>query len=307
MYLIRQFETVSGEQYTLGKIRGFLHLYTGQEAVAVGAVSALDKDDYIVSHYRDHGHALARGVDTNRVMAELFGKQTGLSKGKGGSMHIFDANLNFMGGHAIVGAQLPLSLGLALAHKHRGTRNLTACFFGDGATAQGVYHESLNLASLWNLPLVFVLENNLYGMGTATGRARAIGDELSVGVEESYGIKTFSADGMDVLATRAAMRSAVAHVRDYGEPAFVEFFTYRYVGHSLADGQNYRSDKDIEPWRSKDPILTFPEYLTDNKIASASDIKKVKAAVDAEIAASVDFAEKSPLPELDELWDDIYA
>ena len=217
MYLIRQFELACGENYTKGNIRGFLHLYIGQEATAVGSISCLEEEDYIITHYRDHGHAIARGLDVNRSMAELFGKKTGLSKGKGGSMHLFDSAKKFMGGHAIVGGQFPVATGLALACQYKKTGGLVVCYFGDGSTNQGTYHETLNLASVWNLPILFILENNKYGMGSAIDRVRAGGEDFYTGAD-TYDIPAAQVNGMDVLAVKEATEIAVKKVRQTGGP-----------------------------------------------------------------------------------------
>ncbi len=306
MYLIRQFEVACGENYAKGNIRGFLHLYIGQEATGVGALSPLKEQDYIVTHYRDHGHALARGLDVNRSMAELFGRKTGLSKGKGGSMHLFDAAKRFMGGHAIVGGQFPLALGLAFSQKYQKTDGVTVCFFGDGSTNQGLYHETLNLAAVWNVPMLFVLENNGYGMGSAVERVRAGSPDFYTDVDK-YGIDAVAVDGMDVLAVREAAEAAVARLRAGDGPLFIEAKTFRYVGHSYADGQKYRGQEEVEEWRRKDPVESFPKMLIDHKLATKKQIDALKADVDAEVAEAVKFAEESPHPDPEELFDDILA
>ena len=254
MYLIRQFELACGENYSKGLIRGFLHLYIGQEASGVGALSTLRDDDYIVSHYRDHGHALARGLDVNRSMAELFGKATGTSKGKGGSMHLFDAAKGLMGGHAIVAGQLPLAAGLALAQQYNDTDAITICFFGDGSTNQGLYHETMNLAAIWKLPVLFFLENNMYGMGSSIERVRAGGIDFYPGMA-TYGIPAAEVDGMDVLAVKEATELAVARIRNGDGPQFIEAKTFRFVGHSLADGQKYRGQEEVKEWEERDLSL----------------------------------------------------
>jgi pyruvate dehydrogenase E1 component alpha subunit len=306
MYLIRQFEVACGENYARGLIRGFLHLYIGQEATGVGTIAPLNESDYIVTHYRDHGHAIARGLDVNRSMAELFGRKTGLSKGKGGSMHLFDAAKKFMGGHAIVGGQLPLALGLAFSQKYLGTGGVTVCYFGDGSTNQGLYHETLNLAAVWKVPMLFVLENNGYGMGSAVERVRAGSPDFYTDVEK-YGIEAAVVDGMDVVAVREATEQAVKKLRAGDGPIFIESKTFRYVGHSYADGQKYRGSQEIDEWRKRDPVEVFPKMLVDRDIASQKEITAIKASVDAEVADAVKFAEESPQPDPDELFDDIYA
>jgi pyruvate dehydrogenase E1 component alpha subunit len=297
MYLIRQFEIACGENYSKGLIRGFLHLYIGQEATGVGAVSSLREDDYSISHYRDHGHALARGMDVNRVMAELFGRATGSSKGKGGSMHLFDVAKRFMGGHAIVAGQLPLAAGLALAQQYQKTDALTMCFFGDGSTNQGVYHETLNLAAIWKLPLLFFLENNMYGMGSSIERVRAGGIDFYPGIS-TYGIPAIEVDGMDVLAVRESTDLAVGKIRNGEGPQFIEAKTFRFVGHSLADGQKYRGQEEVKEWEGRDPVLTFPAKLVEMGVVTDKQIARIKTEVDETVAKSVDFAEQSPEPDL---------
>ncbi len=304
MYLIRQFEIACGENYSKGLIRGFLHLYIGQEATGVGSVSSLREDDYIVSHYRDHGHALARGMDVNRVMAELFGRATGTSKGKGGSMHLFDVAKRFMGGHAIVASQLPLAAGLALAQQYQKTDALTMCFFGDGSTNQGVYHETLNLAAIWKLPLLFFLENNMYGMGSSIERVRAGGVDFYPGVA-TYGIPALEVDGMDVLAVKEATDVAVQKIRNGEGPQFIEAKTFRFVGHSLADGQKYRGQEEVKEWEGKDPVVTFPVKLVEMGLVSDKQIVEIKVEVDEMIAKSVEFAEQSPEPDLSQIYNDV--
>lgn len=306
MCLIRQFELKAGEHYSRGNIRGFLHLYEGQEAVGVGAIAALDERDYVVSAYRDHGHALARGLDPNRAMAELFGRATGLSKGKGGSMHFFDVAKKFMGGHAIVAGQIPLALGLALSQQYQKTGGLTICFFGDGSTNQGVYHECMNLAAVWKLPVLFFLENNKYGMGTAVDRVRASTADFYTDAER-YGIDSAVVDGMDVLAVRETTEAAVGKIRAGDGPVFIEAKTFRFVGHSLADGQKYRDAEEIEQWRRRDPITTYPELLVKHGAATLDEIAAIKAGVDRAVDEAVKFAEESPDPSPDELFDGIYA
>ncbi|HJP28304.1 MAG TPA: pyruvate dehydrogenase (acetyl-transferring) E1 component subunit alpha [Dehalococcoidia bacterium] len=306
MYLVRQFEIACGENYSKGLIRGFLHLYTGQEATGVGAISTLGDNDYVVSHYRDHGHALARGVDVNRLMAELFGRATGTSKGKGGSMHIFDVAKGFMGGHAIVAGQLPLAAGLALAQQYNKTDGLTICFFGDGATNQGIYHETMNLAAVWKLPILFFLENNMYGMGTSIERVRAGGIDFYPGMA-TYEIPAAEVDGMDVLAVREATELAVARIRNGEGPQFIEAKTFRFVGHSLADGQKYRGQEEVKEWERRDPINVYPTRLLEMGIAKSDQIDQIKTEVDEVVAKAVEFAEQSPEPELSEIHNDVLA
>ena len=307
MYLIRQFEEVCGEMYTRGLIRGFLHLYIGQEAIAAGSISQLQSQDYIVTHYRDHGHALARGLDPNRAMAELFGRFDGLRKGKGGSMHLFDAEKGFMGGHAIVGGQFPLAAGLALSHKYRKTDGICLVFFGDGSTNQGTYHEVMNLASVWKLPMLFLLENNLYGMGSRFDRVRGGGEDFYPGAA-MYGIEhTAVVDGMDVLAVREATRVAIEGIRAGKGPAFIEAKTFRFQGHSMADPVKYRDSAETASWEARDPIETFPRDLMAQGLVGEAELEQIRADVEAQVAETVRFAENSPFPPDEELHTDIYA
>jgi pyruvate dehydrogenase E1 component alpha subunit len=306
MYLIRQFELACGENYSKGLIRGFLHLYIGQEATGVGAISTLREDDYVVSNYRDHGHALARGIDVNRAMAELFGRATGTSKGKGGSMHLFDVAKGFMGGHAIVAGQLPLAAGLALAQQYQKTDGLTMCFFGDGSTNQGVYHETLNLAAIWNLPILFFLENNMYGMGSSIERVRAGGIDFYPGMA-TYEIPAVEVDGMDVLAVKEATEVAVARIRKGSGPQFIEAKTFRFVGHSLADGQKYRGQEEVKEWKERDPVITFPKKLIEMGLVTQDQVDETKSAVDESVAKAVEFANNSPEPDLSEIDTDVLA
>ncbi|MCX8277439.1 MAG: pyruvate dehydrogenase (acetyl-transferring) E1 component subunit alpha [Dehalococcoidia bacterium] len=306
MFLIRQFEIACGENYSKGLIRGFLHLYIGQEATGVGAISTLREDDYVVSHYRDHGHALARGLDVNRSMAELFGRATGTSKGKGGSMHLFDAAKGFMGGHAIVAGQLPLAAGLALAQQYNKTDALTICFFGDGSTNQGIYHETMNLAAVWKLPVLFFLENNMYGMGSSIERVRAGGIDFYPGMA-TYGIPAAEVDGMDVLAVKEATEIAVERIRDGEGPQFIEAKTFRFSGHSLADGQKYRGQDEVKEWEERDPVATFPAQLIKRGLVTSDQIDEIKTEVNEAVAKAVEFAEQSPDPDLPEIYNDVLA
>jgi pyruvate dehydrogenase E1 component alpha subunit len=304
MLLIRRFEEKAAEEYTLGKIGGFLHLYIGQEAVGVGTISHLRRDDQVISNYREHGHALARGVDPNRLMAELFGKATGISKGKGGSMHIFDAEHNLLGGYAIVGAQLPLACGLALAARFQKLDRVTVCFFGDGAVDEGAFHEALNLASLWNLPVVFICENNLYSMGMAVQRAWAV--ETLEPRAAAYAMAYERVDGMDLLAVRETTLRAVARARSESKPTLVEALTYRFRGHSMADPAAYRPKEEAERWRStRDPLALFAGALRAAGAANEEDLRALdeRASKVAEDAAA--FAEQSPFPDLSELTTDV--
>ena len=300
MLLIRRFEERAGEMYAKAKIGGFLHLCIGEEACVVGAVDALAEGDYLVSTYREHGHALARGTHPNAVMAELFGKRDGCSGGRGGSMHLFDYERRFFGGYGIVGGNLPIGTGLALASDYQGTQDATLCMMGDGATNQGTFGESMNLAALWDLPIVFLVVNNQFGMGTALDRHSAETD-LSKKAE-GYGVPGQQCDGMDVLDTHAVIADALRCAREERKPQLVEAVTYRYRGHSMADPEQYRSKEEVEEWRARDPIETFGKRLADEDIATDGLDDEVQAVVD----EAVKFAENSPFPDLASLYDDIY-
>jgi len=306
MYLIRRFEESCGENYSKGFIRGFLHLYIGEEAIAAGSIAPLREDDYIVTHYRDHGHAIARGLETGPLMAELFGKKTGVSGGKGGSMHLFDSSKNFMGGHAIVGAQIPLAAGFALASQYKKKDSITVVYFGDGATNQGTFHETMNLASIWKLPILFFLENNFYGMGTSVEKIRTNGKSFG-NLSENYGMPSTVVDGMDVLAVKETTEEAIKKIRSGSGPAFIEATTFRYQGHSMADPAKYRTDKELDEWKEKDPLINFHKHLIDQGLATESDIEKVSKAADDELNEAVKFATESPEPNLDDIKNDIYA
>jgi pyruvate dehydrogenase E1 component alpha subunit len=303
MLRIRRFEEACAELYSKGKIRGFLHLYVGQEAVAVGAMQSLEPDDAIVATYREHGHALARGLDPGAVMAEMFGKVQGSSHGRGGSMHIFDARARFYGGNAIVAAGLPLAVGLALADRLQGRRRVTACFFGEGAVAEGEFHESLNLAALWRLPVLFLCENNLYAMGTALARSES---ETNLCLKAaSYELPAWSVDGMDVLAVEEAVRRAALSVRG-GGPVFLELRTYRFRAHSMFDPQLYREKAEVEAWKQRDPIAGFSARARASGMLSADDEASLEREVMAEIARSVEFAEAGSFEPVAELGRHVY-
>ena len=307
MQLIRAFEERCNVEYQRQNIKGFLHLYVGEEAVAVGAISTLREDDYVITSYRDHGHALARGMEPNVVMAELFGKVNGSSGGKGGSMHLFDVSRGFMGGHAIVAGQLPLAVGLALAAKIRKEDRVVMCFFGDGAVAEGEFHESLNFASLWKLPVVFLLENNLYGMGTQVERARAGGRDI-FNAAEAYSIPALQINGQDVLEVREAASEAVQKVRSGEGPAFVEAMTYRFRGHSVADPQAYRERVEVDEWRSQnDPINNFRSVILAQDIIEETELEGIDKEVAEVVDEAVRFADESPEPSIDSLFDNVYA
>ena len=305
MFLIRSFEEECGVQYVQGRIRGFLHLYIGEEAVGVGAISVLNDDDYVVSHYRDHGHALAKGLDPSAVMAELMGKAAGVSGGRGGSMHLFDVSRCFMGGYAIVGGQLPVATGLGLAISHLRQDRAVMCFLGDGAVNQGVFHESMNLASLWKLPVIFMLENNLYGMGTHIDRTHAAGRDLYTAAD-SYNIPAMQVDGMDVVLVREAAAEAVRRVRTGEGPVFLEAITYRYRGHSMADPVQYRDNEEVERWRVKDPISSFVDYAVANNLLGPQDLAELQDQVQKQVAEAVRFALGAKEPTIESMYGQVY-
>src|SRR3974390_3181233 len=305
MIRIRRFEDKCAELYTQEKIRGFMHLYDGEEAVAVGVITALEKRDRIVATYREHGQALVRGVPMATVMAEMYGKQEGCSRGRGGSMHLFNAATNFYGGNAIVGGGLPLAIGLGLASPMQGDDLVTTCFFGDGAVAEGEFHESLNLAELWQLPVLFVCENNLYAMGTALALSESETDIQRTAA--CYRIESEVVDGMDVVAVEAATRRAVLAVRETGKPYFLECRTYRLRAHSMFDAQLYRDKAEVEVWRHKDPIARFQGWLEANHMVHADEVARIEAEVAAEIAAAVAFAEVGTFEPVEQLTRFTYA
>jgi pyruvate dehydrogenase E1 component alpha subunit len=299
MLRIRRFEEACVELYSATKIRGFLHLYIGEEAVAVGAMAALRPDDAIVATYREHAQALLRGVDTGAVMAEMFGKVEGCSRGRGGSMHLFDAATRLYGGNAIVAGGLPLAVGLGLADRMLGQDHVTACFFGDGAVAEGEFHESMNLAALWRLPVLFCCENNRYAMGTALERHQAQTD-LALKAA-GYGMRSWQVDGMDVLAVEEATRRAVDTVRCSGEPVFVEYQTYRFRAHSMYDPDLYRTKAEIASWRERDPIDLLLARLRAEGLIDDAELERLEKEVATEIAAAIDFAEQGSLEPVEEL------
>jgi pyruvate dehydrogenase E1 component alpha subunit len=306
MMLIRRFEERAAELYALGKIGGFLHLYIGQEAVAAGAMSVLRRDDYAISSYREHGHCLAKGADPRRAMAELLGRRDGLCKGKGGSMHLFDRSVNFLGGHAIVGAHLPLGAGAAFAVKYQGGDQVTLCFFGDGAVPQGEFHESMNLAALWKLPVIFVCENNRYAMGTAIHRALAQTEIWRFA--ETYGIPGEAVDGMDVMAVRESVARAVERARRERVPSLIEARTYRFRGHSMRDpaGAVYRTRDEVERERLRDPITLFADRCRREGLLGDQDIDALQQAASDRIDEAVAFAEGSEPPPPEWLLTDVY-
>ena len=304
MLLIRRFEEKSAELYTLGKIRGFLHLYIGEEAVAVGAMQALTADDGIVATYREHGQALARGIPAGALMAEMYGKANGCCRGRGGSMHFFDASRRFYGGHAIVGGGLPVAVGLALADRMQGRARVTACFFGDGAVAEGEFHESLNLAALWRLPVLFLCENNLYAMGTALERHQAQPD-LRIKAS-GYAIPSDAVDGMDVLAVEEATRLAAESVRRGNGPVLLELRTYRFRAHSMADPELYRRKEEVEEWKRRDPISLFVGRLRSGKLLDDADVAGIEARVAGQVDEAVRIAEAGPWEPIEDLTRDVY-
>lgn len=305
MIRIRRFEDKCAELYTREEIRGFLHLYDGEEAVAVGVIPVLEQRDRIVATYREHGHALVRGVPMNAVLAEMYGKQEGCSRGRGGSMHLFDRATNFYGGNAIVGGGLPMAIGLALADRMRGDDIVTACFFGEGAVAEGEFHESMNLAALWELPVLFVCENNRYAMGTALALSESETDIQRKAA--CYQIASEAVDGMDVIAVEAAARRAVHAVRATRKPHFLECRTYRLRAHSMFDAQLYRDKAEVEAWRQKEPIVRFQGWLETNHMVHAEDLARIESEVTAEIAGAVAFSEAATWEPVEQLTRFAYA
>jgi pyruvate dehydrogenase E1 component alpha subunit len=305
MLRIRQFEARCAELYGAGKIRGFLHLYDGEEAVAVGVMELLGHGDAVISTYREHGHAIARGIPLGPLMAELYGKRTGCSGGRGGSMHIFDAATRFYGGNAIVGGGLPLAVGLALAEKMRGTTAVAACFFGEGAVAEGEFHESLNLAALWKLPVLFLCENNLYAMGTALARSESQTDIQAKAA--AYGVRAAAVDGMDVFAVEEACRAALATARAGRGPSLLEFRTYRFRAHSMFDAQLYRDKAEVEGWRGRGPIISLTTRLKAAGLMTEEDYLGLEAEADAQVQAAVEFAERSEWEPVADLTRHVYA
>jgi len=304
MLRIRRFEEKCAELYTEEKIRGFLHLYIGEEAIAAGAMTVLQPEDAVVATYREHGHALARGISMDAVMAEMFGKQEGCSRGRGGSMHVFDAATRFYGGNAIVGGGLPIAVGLALADKMQKRPRVTACFFGEGAVAEGEFHESMNLAALWQLPVLFICENNLYAMGTALAISESETDIHRKA--ECYRVKATVVDGMDVVAVEAAIRQAADVIRQGQGPAFLECRTYRFRAHSMFDAQLYRSKAEVEAWKAKCPIARFSNWGLASGAIHAEDIAAIENEVAAEVTRAVGFAESGTWEPAERLLRDVY-
>ncbi|MDH3741716.1 MAG: pyruvate dehydrogenase (acetyl-transferring) E1 component subunit alpha [Hyphomicrobiales bacterium] len=306
MLLIRRFEEKAGQLYGMGFIGGFCHLYIGQEAVVTGMKMALKDGDQMVTSYRDHGHMLACDMDPKGVMAELTGREGGYSKGKGGSMHMFSREKNFFGGHGIVGAQVPIGAGLALSNKYRGTDNVSVTYFGEGATNQGQVYESFNMAAIWKLPVIFVIENNGYAMGTAVKRSAALAEEL-FNRGSVYGIPGRQVDGMDVRAVARASEEAVAHCRAGNGPIILEMKTYRYRGHSMSDPAKYRTKEEVQKMREEhDPIEQVKRRLVDNGHASEDELKAIDSEVRAIVTDAAEFSQSNPEPDAAELWTDIY-
>jgi pyruvate dehydrogenase E1 component alpha subunit len=304
MVLIRRLEERGAELYQAGKIGGFMHLYIGQEAVSTGLIAARQPQDRVITAYRDHGVAINCGIPPNEVMAELLGKETGISKGRGGSMHMADVTKNFWGGHAIVGAHLPIASGLALGDKYAGRDGVTICMFGEGATNIGFFHEALNLAKVWTLPVLWVCENNHYGMGTAVARASAVSEIQQKA--EGYGMEHERVDGMDVMAVYEAAKKAIETVRSGKGPRMLEVMTYRFRGHSMGDPERYRKQEEVKKWEEQDPIGVYRKYLIANKKATAKALDEIEARALADVESSVEFAEASPDPALDTLFDNVY-
>ncbi len=304
MTLIRRFEERAGEMYARAKVGGFLHLSIGEEAAIVGSARALRASDYLISTYRSHGHALVRGTPPGNVMAELFGKRDGCSGGRGGSMHMFDLTRRFMGGYGIVGGNLPIAAGIAMASDYRGEDDVTLCTFGDGASNQGTFGETLNLAALWRLPVVFLVTNNQFGMGTALGRHSAVTDLQRKG--ESLGVPGTRCDGMDVLDTHAVLADAIRQVREERRPVLVEAVTYRFRGHSMADPEEYRSKEEVAHWRERDPIPAFGDLLEREGVLDAQERERIDEHARAQVDEAVAFAEASPFPAPESLYDDVY-
>lgn len=304
MVLIRRFEQKCAELYQAGKIGGFLHLYIGQEAVAVGSIGARREQDHVITAYRDHAHALAVGTDPDPLMAELLGKETGVSKGRGGSMHLADVDRNYWGGYGIVGGHVPLGTGIALAEQYKGNDSIVLCYMGDGSTNIGYFHESLNMAGVWDLPIIYIVENNQYGMGTSVTRASAV-PEISTKAL-AYGMEPVKVNGMNVVEVYEATKAAIDAIHDGKGPQFLEIVTYRYEGHSMGDPLRYRTKDEVEKWREDDPIGILERIIYDGKHADKNELEAIDQEVEKVVEASVEFAEKSPFPTLDTLFDNIY-
>lgn len=304
MQLMRRFEERAGQLYGMQKIKGFCHLYIGQEAVVAGAMSVITAQDAMITAYREHAHAIAKGITPRAVMAELFGKATGCSKGKGGSMHLFSKEHRFFGGHGIVGGQIPLGAGIAFAEKYNNTGNICLCYMGDGAVRQGAFHEAFNMAMLWKLPVVFIVENNAYAMGTSVERTSNVTDLYKLG--SAYEMPSFPVDGMSVEDVHEAMQNAVEHARSGKGPVFLEMNTYRYRGHSMSDPAKYRTKEEVENYKAKDPIEMVRHTLIENKLATEAEIEAINEKINTIVEDSVTFAEESPYPDPSELYKDVY-
>jgi pyruvate dehydrogenase E1 component alpha subunit len=305
MLLLRRFEEKTGQLYGMQKIRGFCHLYIGQEALAAGCMTATQPDDIFITAYRDHALAIAKGVTAKSCMAELYGKATGCSKGKGGSMHFFGLKEKFFGGHGIVGAQIGTGAGLAFAEQYKGTKNVVLCFFGDGAARQGMLHETFNMAMLWKLPVIFICENNNYAMGTSVARTSNVLDLYKLG--DAYDMPADVVDGMSMEAVHDGVTRAVNRAREGGGPTLLEMKTYRYKGHSMSDPQKYRTKDEVEEYKEKDPVEVSLNVIRENKWATELEIEAIQERVENEVAESVTFAEESPWPNDDEVYKDVYA
>ena len=305
MMLIRRFEEKAAEQYTKAKIRGFLHLYIGEEAVAVGVTQALTDEDNVLSTYREHGHALARGIDADYIMTDMYGKQEGCSKGRGGSMHLFDKSKKFYGGNAIVCGHLPMAVGMALASKKQKKSIITCCFFGEGAAAEGEFHEAMNLAALWQVPVLFVCENNLYAMGTAIRYTHSIQGLEKKGA--AYGIESAVVDGMNLMEVINAANTAVEKVRSSGKPYLLVCNTYRFRAHSMFDAELYRDKKEVEEWKKNDPIPQFQQYLLQEKLITETEITEFENKIEKKIQKSVAFAEAGTWEPMDQLTKFVYS
>ncbi|MCG9971678.1 pyruvate dehydrogenase (acetyl-transferring) E1 component subunit alpha [Christiangramia crocea] len=303
--LIRRFEEKAAEEYTKTKIRGFLHLYIGEEAVATGVIQALKDEDNILATYREHGHALVRGMDPGVIMAEMYGKQEGCSKGRGGSMHLFDKSKNFFGGNAIVGAHLPMAVGMALAAKKLKQKKITCCFFGEGAAAEGEFHEAMNLASLWQVPVLFVCENNLYAMGTALRYTHAMQELAKKG--PSYKMASSTVDGMDLEAVMEASEKAVKKIRTTGKPYLLVCNTYRFRAHSMFDAELYRDKKEVDEWKKKDPIPRFRDSLLKQKLITQKKVDALEERVEEDVKKAIEFAETGTFEPVENLTKYVYS
>ncbi len=304
MVLIRRFEQKCAELYQLGKIGGFLHLYIGQEAVAVGTIGARRPQDHVITAYRDHAHALVVGSDPTALLAELLGKDTGVSRGRGGSMHLADVSRNYWGGYGIVGGHVPLGTGIALAEQYKGTDAVVMCYMGDGSTNIGYFHEALNMAGVWDLPIIYIVENNQYGMGTSVDRASAVPDMSTKAL--AYGMKPEKVNGMDAVEVYEATRKAIDAIHAGQGPQFLEIITYRFEGHSMGDPLRYRTKGEVEKWRGDDPIGILERALYADKVATKEELEKIDDEVEQVVADAVEFAEQSPFPALETLFDNIY-